>query len=34
MKNTTLLRLTGAGLLLLASGLAYADPCKLALNCI
>ena len=32
MKNTTLLRLTGAGLLLLASGLAYADPCKLALE--
>jgi azurin len=32
MKNTTLLRLSGAGLLLLASGLAYADPCKLALE--
>ena len=32
MKNTTLGRLTGAGLLLLASGLAYADPCKLALE--
>jgi azurin len=32
MKNTTVLRLTGAGLLLLASGLAYADPCKLALE--
>ena len=32
MKNTTLLRLTGAGLLLLASGLAYADPCKLELT--
>ena len=31
MKNTTLLRLTGAGLLL-ASGLAYADPCKLTLE--
>ena len=31
MTNTTLLRLTGAGLLL-ASGLAYADPCKLALE--
>ena len=32
MKNTTLLRLTGPGLLLLAGGLAYADPCKLALE--
>jgi len=32
MKNTTLLRLTGAGLLLVAGGLAYADPCKLALE--
>ena len=32
MKNTTLVRLTGAGLLLLASGFAYADPCKLALE--
>src|SRR5215831_6766560 len=32
MTNTILMRLTGAGLLLLASGLAYADPCKLALE--
>ena len=32
MKNTILLRLTGAGLLLLASALAYADPCKLQLT--
>jgi azurin len=32
MKNTTLVRLTGAGLLLLASALAYADPCKLTLE--
>ena len=32
MNHTTLLRLTGAGLLLLASGLAYADPCKLTLE--
>ena len=33
MKNTTLLQLTGAGaLLLLASGLAHADPCKLTLE--
>jgi azurin len=32
MNNTTLLRLTGAGALLLASGLAYADPCKLTIE--
>ena len=32
MKNATLGRLTGAGLLLLASGLACADPCKLQLT--
>ena len=32
MTNTILLRLTGAGLLLVASGLAYADPCKLQLT--
>ena len=32
MTNTILLRLTGAGLLLLASGLTYADPCKLELT--
>jgi len=32
MTNTALWRLTGAGLLLLASGLAYADPCKLELT--
>src|SRR5215469_5007210 len=32
MKNTTLVQLTGAGLLLLASGLTYADPCKLTLE--
>ena len=32
MNNTNLLRLTGAGALLLASGLAYADPCKLTLD--
>jgi azurin len=32
MKNTNRLRLTGAGLLLLASALAYADPCKLELT--
>ena len=31
MNNTTLLRLTGAGVLL-ASGLAQADPCKLTLE--
>jgi azurin len=32
MNNTTLLRLTGAGVLLLASGLAQAEPCKLTLE--
>jgi azurin len=32
MNNTPLLGLTGAGALLLASGLAHADPCKLALE--
>ena len=32
MHNTTLLGLTGAGALLLSSGLAHADPCKLALE--
>jgi azurin len=32
MNNTTLLRLTGAGVLLLAGALAHADPCKLQLT--
>jgi azurin len=32
MNNTTMLRLTCAGALLLASGLAHADPCKLTLE--
>jgi azurin len=32
MNTTTLLQLTGAGVLLLASGLAGADPCKLQLT--
>src|SRR5215469_3363701 len=32
MNNTTLLRLAGAGALLLASGLVHADPCKLSLE--
>ena len=32
MKNTILLRLTGAGILLMAGRLACADPCKLALE--
>ena len=32
MNDITLLRLTAAGVLLLASGLALADPCKLALE--
>ena len=32
MNDTTLLGLTGAGALLLASGLAHADSCKLALE--
>jgi azurin len=32
MNHTTLLHLSGAGALLLASALAHADPCKLALE--
>jgi azurin len=32
MNNTTRLRLTGAGVLLLANGLAHADPCKVTLE--
>jgi len=32
MNNTTLLQLAGAGVLLLAGGLAHADPCKLTLE--
>ena len=32
MKHTTLLQLAGAGALLLAGGLAHADPCKIALE--
>ena len=32
MNNTNLLQLAGAGVLLLAGGLAHADPCKLTLE--